>query len=194
VHVFDLIEDNDNYYIITEVIRGGPVSKRLKKNGPFNEQKTVNIVSQIVMALSYLHGMGICHRDLKLENIMFTSDKSLDIKLIDFGFSSFFKGKNQMYIILGSPLYMSPELVNQSNYDQGVDIWALGVMTYLLLSGKYLFAAPSCDEIHQNTLEKKISFDEPEFENITGLAKDFMMLCLERDPEKRSDINELMSH
>ena len=89
---------------------------------------------------------------------------------------------------------MSPELVNQSNYDQGVDIWALGVMTYLLLSGKYLFAAPSCDEIHQNTLEKKISFDEPEFDKVTGLAKDFMMLCLERDPEKRSDINELMTH
>ena len=84
--------------------------------------------------------------------------------------------------------------MNQSNYDQGVDIWALGVMTYLLLSGKYLFAAPSCDEIHQNTLEKTISFDEPEFKNVTGLAKDFMMLCLERDPEKRSDINELMTH
>lgn len=72
-----------------------------------------------------------------------------------------------MFVILGSPLYMSPELVNQSNYDQGVDIWALGVMTYLLLSGKYLFAAPSVDEIHENTLTKKICFDDKDFEKVS---------------------------
>lgn len=144
VKTYDLIEDDDNYYIVTEIIKGGPVSKRIKQKGPLKEKSALIIVSQVVDAIAYLHEKGICHRDLKLENIMFTSDKSLQIKLIDFGFAVEFRD-NDMYVILGSPLYMSPELVEQAAYDQGVDIWALGVLTYLLLSGKYLFAAASVE-------------------------------------------------
>ena len=110
VKTYDLIEDDDNYYIVTEIIKGGPVSKRIKQLGPLKEKSALIIVSQIVDAVAYLHERGICHRDLKLENIMFTSDKSNQIKLIDFGFAVEFRD-NDMYVILGSPLYMSPELV-----------------------------------------------------------------------------------
>ena len=90
-----------------------------------------------MQALLYLHSRNIAHRDLKLENLLFTSKniENLSVKLIDFGFASKFNKKEGMTLVLGSPLYLAPELVNKQNYDEKVDIWALGCITYLLLSG-----------------------------------------------------------
>ena len=112
VSIVDLLEDNENYYIVSEVIKGGPVSKRIRKNGPLKENKSLHIIKQVIDAIHYLHSMDICHRDLKLENIMFDKVGGFDIKLIDFGFATkFSKDEDTLVVILGSPLYMAPELV-----------------------------------------------------------------------------------
>ena len=117
VSIVDLLEDNDNYYIVSEVIKGGPVSKRIRKNGPLHENKSRYIIKQVIDAVHYLHSMNICHRDLKLENIMFDKVGWFDIKLIDFGFATkFSKNEDTLVVILGSPLYMAPELVEQKYY------------------------------------------------------------------------------
>lgn len=117
VSIVDLLEDNDNYYIVSEVIKGGPVSKRIRKNGPLHENKSRYIIKQVIDAVHYLHSMNICHRDLKLENIMFDKVGGFDIKLIDFGFATkFSKNEDTLVVILGSPLYMAPELVEQKYY------------------------------------------------------------------------------
>jgi len=94
-----------------------------------------------MQALEYFHNINIVHRDLKLENVMFTSNDfdDLNLKLIDFGFASKFERENGMSLILGSPLYMAPELVKREKYDDKVDIWALGCIMYLLLSGQTPF-------------------------------------------------------
>ena len=95
-----------------------------------------------MQALSYLHSKNIAHRDLKLENILFTESdpKNLRLKLIDFGFAQKFEREKGMTLILGSPLYMSPELVQRTpGYTDKVDVWALGCITYLLLSGQTPF-------------------------------------------------------
>ena len=91
--------------------------------------------------MDYIHGKNIAHRDLKLENLMFlSSDKNnFQLKMIDFGFAQKFDRNVGMTLILGSPLYMAPELVKRQNYDDKVDIWALGCVTYLLLSGQTPF-------------------------------------------------------
>ena len=117
VSIVDLLEDNENYYIVSEVIKGGPVSKRIRKNGPLHENKSRYIIKQVIDAVHYLHSMNICHRDLKLENIMFDKVGGFDIKLIDFGFATkFSKNEDTLVVILGSPLYMAPELVEQKYY------------------------------------------------------------------------------
>ena len=117
VSIVDLLEDNENYYIVSEVIKGGPVSKRIRKNGPLKENKSLHIIKQVIDAIHYLHSMDICHRDLKLENIMFDKVGGYDIKLIDFGFATkFSKDEDTLVVILGSPLYMAPELVEQKYY------------------------------------------------------------------------------
>ena len=91
-----------------------------------------------MQALTYLHSKNIAHRDLKLENLLFVSPetKNLKIKLIDYGFATKFDREKGMTLILGSPLYMAPELVKRmSGYSDKVDVWALGCITYLLMSG-----------------------------------------------------------
>ena len=105
-----------------------------------------------MLALNYMHQQNIAHRDLKLENLLCisTSKDDLGVKLTDFGFATFFDPKNGMNKALGSPLYMSPELHNfdekiSHTYDNRVDVWSLGVVTYILLSGEIPFDITGTD-------------------------------------------------
>jgi calcium-dependent protein kinase len=93
-------------------------------------------VKQIFLALNYMHQNKIVHRDIKPENVLIESIENLEIKLTDFGFATYFDRKNELNEVLGSPLYMPPEIVSHSGYDNKVDIWSTGVMTYILLVGK----------------------------------------------------------
>lgn len=94
-----------------------------------------------MQGLEYLHKKDIAHRDVKLENVMFVSQDPniLEVKIIDFGFAQKFDKERGMDLILGSPLYMAPELVKKDTYFEKVDVWALGCITYLLLNGNTPF-------------------------------------------------------
>lgn len=111
--VYDMIEDSNYFAIVTELIEGGPIVDRVLEQGPFNEVGTRTIIIQVMNVLKYLHRKSVAHRDLKMENILFTSSdpNDLNIKLIDFGFATKFSKKKGMSLILGSPLFMAPELV-----------------------------------------------------------------------------------
>lgn len=129
---------------------------RLQYIGQFPEDEVLRIIKQVAEALQYLHFNSIAHRDIKLENIMFAEEDqdNLQIKLIDFGFAEKFDRKKGMKIILGSPLYMAPELVAKEVYNECIDVWALGIITYLLLSGLTPFQSHTIQQIHENVLNK----------------------------------------
>lgn len=137
----ELLEDDENFYIVTEILEGGELFDRLISLGSFSEAKAGFLVKQVLLALSYMHGQNIAHRDLKPENILLesSSDKKLEVKIADFGFSCLFDPKQGLDTILGSPLYMAPELILRKKYNEKVDVWSLGVITYMLLSGKNPF-------------------------------------------------------
>lgn len=126
-----------------------------------SEDETKVIVKQVLSCLLYLHSKNIVHRDIKLENILFSSDsyKNLKVRLIDFGFATTYDRMNGMQLILGSPLFMAPELVKREIYDERVDIWALGVLAYVLMSAIQPFGANNVQKIHTKTMEKIIEFD-----------------------------------
>ena len=93
------------------------------------------------MAINYMHKQSITHRDLKPENILLESKNidTLDIKIADFGFSCIFDPDEGLDLVLGSPLYMAPEIIEGKIYNEKVDIWSIGVITYMLLSGRNPF-------------------------------------------------------
>ena len=103
----------------------------------------------MLLAINYMHQMKVTHRDLKPENILLESKdlNSLDIKISDFGFSCFFDPTKGLNLVLGTPLYMAPEIILRKNYNEKVDIWSIGIITYMLLSGQSPYNGKTKEQI-----------------------------------------------
>jgi len=132
-------------------LEGGELYDLILTMQKFSEKDAVKIIRQILLGLNYMHKKNIIHRDIKPENILLESKdiNNVVVKITDFGFAKCydpqtFEGLDD---ILGSPLYMAPEIVKKMKYDAKVDIWSLGVMVYIILSGKPPFSWKTKDEI-----------------------------------------------
>ena len=112
--------------------------------------------------------------------------------MIDFGFAEKFDRKKGMKLILGSPLYMAPELVNKEIYNESIDVWALGIITYLLLSGITPFQSTTIQQIHENVLNNDVFFDSRNWTGVSDEAKHFILTCLNKDHKARKSINWLL--
>lgn len=147
MNVNELLEDDEYFYIITELLSGGELFDRISEVKNFSEAKAGYIIKQVLLALNYMHQQKITHRDLKPENILLESSnlKKLEVKIADFGFSCIFDPKQGLDLVLGSPLYMAPEIIMGQTYNEKVDIWSTGVITYMLLSGRNPFPGSNKD-------------------------------------------------
>jgi len=121
--------------MITEFMAGGELFETITKRKNFSENIAAKIMKQILQAVNYLHLKRIVHRDLKPENLMLVAEDGYEIKLIDFGLSRTFSPDKKMYSRLGTPFYIAPEVLKKK-YDQRCDIWSIGVILYILLSGR----------------------------------------------------------
>jgi serine/threonine protein kinase len=138
--VYQVVRREDKIYLIMEYCPNGELYQRIVDNGPMPEQEACRVVRQIVSALAYLKKMGISHRDIKPENIML--DKNWNVKLVDFGFACYSKGaKGPMKkTVCGTPAYAAPEVHARQEYNpEHVDVWAVGVTLYAILSSKLPF-------------------------------------------------------
>jgi serine/threonine protein kinase len=126
---------------------------------------------------------SITHRDIKPENILLVSDEinNFEIKIADLGFAQKFDQKTGLDLVLGTPLYMAPELIKHQKYTEKVDVWGLGVITYQLLSGRTPFDDNKIKKINKNILGKEVKFPTKQWGCITPQAKDFILKCLDRD-------------
>lgn len=113
MHVNEIMEDHDHYYIVTEILEGGELFDRIIDVKQFSEKKAANILKQVLLAINYMHKMNVTHRDLKPENILLESKnvEDLDVKIADFGFSCIYDPEIGLDLVLGSPLYMAPEII-----------------------------------------------------------------------------------
>jgi calcium-dependent protein kinase len=123
-----------------------------------------------------MHQKNITHRDLKPENILLESkDKeNLDVKIADFGFSCIFDPNEGLDLVLGSPLYMAPEIITGKNYNEKVDICAIGVITYMLLSGRNPFPGKNKKDVKRMSVEIEVNLDKPAFKKLDPLSLDFI--------------------
>ena len=133
--------------------------------------------AQIVLALEHLHAKHIMHRNIKLENLLcmpqHNRNDPLTVKLTDFGFACYLKMGEELKLPLGSPLYMAPEIIERKNYDHRVDTWAIGVMTYICLSGTPPFYDEKPDKLKDRICNDDLQFGK-QFDKISSHAKDFM--------------------
>jgi len=196
IRIIDLLEDDENFYVVSEVVHGGELFKRLTKLESFSEGQGADIIHQIMLGLNYLHKQSITHRDIKLENILLVSNDidNFEIKIADLGFAQQFDKETGLDLVLGTPLYMAPELVLNKKYTEKVDVWSLGIITYQLLSGRTPFDASKIKKINYNIINKEIKFPEKYWSGISQAAKDFILKCLERNQETRPSIAELFDH
>lgn len=148
-------------WLVTELCTGGDLSSR-----KLNEHDTKNVIEQVLRALVYLHRMGVVHRDIKLENILYENhSKNATIRLIDFGLSKTFDRTESLGDYARTPYTMAPEVAAdpKSIVTDKMDVWAVGVITWILLSGEFPFIKTNSDLKDQEKMTKlkKVNFAEP---------------------------------
>eukprot|EP00931_Biecheleriopsis_adriatica_P026832 TRINITY_DN1625_c0_g1_i1.p1 TRINITY_DN1625_c0_g1~~TRINITY_DN1625_c0_g1_i1.p1 ORF type:complete len:551 (-),score=97.37 TRINITY_DN1625_c0_g1_i1:173-1825(-) len=195
VKFWEAYEDKHFLYVVMDICRGGEVFSRIVELRLFTEVDAAFIGAQMVAALAYIHAKSIIHRDTKAENFLL-SDKSQTavVKLIDFGMASKFEHGQFFDELCGSPHYLAPELVGQK-YNHMVDIWAFGVLLYLMLYGKYPFDGQEFRDIMLKILAGKIRFRRKDgAPPLSNSAVHILQCCLEVKPSKRLTAQEALKH
>ncbi len=182
INIYEVYITSVSYDIVMEHCKGGSLLDRinslLEQNKCFSEDEAALIIRQILSALNYAHQSGIVHRDIKLENVLFLEENpsSLLVKLIDFGLSAFFeKGIKTMKEKLGTCYYISPEVLN-GNYNEKCDIWACGVLLYILLIGVPPFSGDVDNE--EEVMYEKIKRFDYSFNNKRKIIFVFYLILI----------------
>uniref|UniRef100_UPI00398E40F0 death-associated protein kinase 1 isoform X3 n=1 Tax=Pristiophorus japonicus TaxID=55135 RepID=UPI00398E40F0 len=192
----DVYENKTDVILILELVSGGELFDFLAEKESLTEEEATEFLKQILNGVHYLHSKCIAHFDLKPENIMLLDKKSPKprIKLIDFGLAHEINFGNEFKNIFGTPEFVAPEIVNYEPLGLEADMWSIGVITYILLSGASPFLGDSKLETLANVSAVNYEFDEEFFKNTSGLAKDFIRKLLVKDPKKRMTIEDSLQH
>jgi len=194
IRLIDVYEEEEFLFIITELMEGGELLDRLSERKTFCEEDAIQLVKNILEAIRYLHDLKIAHRDLKPENLLLKSkDNDTDVRLADFGISRFFD-EGFMKTTCGTPAYTAPEVLESSSYTMAVDLWSIGIITYLLLSGKTPFQANSMPRMFMKIMEADFDFPEEDWANVSEGAKHFITQLLRKNPLKRMPAAEALKH
>ena len=196
VHLLDHFENGEYIFIVMEYIKGGSLTDYMKNNKfDFTERRAAELIYQLAKGLKYLHKYGIIHRDLKPDNIMLTeaSDKG-NIKIMDFGLSKILGKKEKSVDGFGTLTFVSPEVLIRKPYNKEVDIWSLGVILYLMLSGDLPFDDPDDDEtkIAKSIVYQDVKFPQEKFGKRSKAVIDLIKGCLTKEPKNRIKIDEIL--
>ncbi|KAI1732161.1 protein kinase domain-containing protein [Ditylenchus destructor] len=195
--IYDAFATSTNDVIlIMEIVEGGELFERVAaENYILTETAVSMIVYQICEAIRYIHSQNIIHLDLKPENIMCVSQTGNQIKLIDFGLAQHFDGQRDLLFMAGTPEFAAPEVIKYEPLDFHTDMWSLGVITYILLSGVSPFLGDNVALTYCNVERGKYEFCEEFTENcISDEAKDFIQKLLVLDKHKRMLPDDCMKH
>jgi len=196
IHLLDHFENGEYIFIVMEYIKGGCLTDYLKKNEfDFSEKRAAEIIYQLAKGLKYLHKYGIIHRDLKPDNIMLTeaSDKG-NVKIMDFGLSKILGKKEKSTDGFGTLTFVSPEVLIRKPYNKEVDIWSLGVILYLMLSGELPFDDPDDNEqnIAKAIVYQDVKFPSEKFGKRSKSVIELIQRCLTKDPKSRIKVDEII--
>ncbi|XP_027761860.1 serine/threonine-protein kinase DCLK2-like [Empidonax traillii] len=198
-NIIMLIEEMDTpteLYLVMELVKGGDLFDAITSSTKYTERDGSAMVYNLASALKYLHGLNIVHRDIKPENLLVCeySDGTKSLKLGDFGLATVVEGP--LYTVCGTPTYVAPEIIAETGYGLKVDIWAAGVITYILLCGFPPFRSENNlqEDLFDQILVGKLEFPSPYWDNITDSAKELISLMLHVNAEARYTAAQILSH
>eukprot|EP00903_Cladosiphon_okamuranus_P008290 g7977.t1 len=195
IKLLDFFEKKDHYYMVVEKVRGGELFDRIVDKVVYNEKEARDLVSTLLQAVKYCHDRGIVHRDLKPENLLLVSEKDdALVKVADFGFAQKFMPDIGLTTQCGTPGYVAPEILMRKKYDAAVDMWSVGVITYILLGGYPPFHDDNQARLFAKIKKGVYSFHDEYWAEISPEAKDLIAKMLTVDPTKRLTAAQALEH
>ena len=197
IKLYDVFENEKYIYIIMEYCAGGDLFNYIEKRDfKIKESRAAEIVHKLCTAVYFLHQYGIIHRDLKPENILMTDiTDDADIRLVDFGLGKMIGPGEKCDEPFGTFSYVAPEVLQEKPYDFKVDLFAIGIITYLLVAGFLPFDDENSEkEIARQTVYEPTPFPSFVWKNISLEAKMFVDNLLDKNPDKRMNIQEVLQH
>lgn len=181
--------------MVMEYVAGGELFERIVDDSfEHTEVSSVGYMRQILEGIKYMHQQNILHLDLKPENIVCVDRTGSQIKIIDFGLACKLDPNTPLKVMQGTPEFVAPEVINFEAVTLTTDMWSVGVICYILLSGESPFQGESDTETLALVTAAQWEFDEESFEEITDMAKDFISSLLNKDPRRRLSCEEALAH
>jgi len=190
VKLFGHFEDNNFCYFIMEYIPGGNIYSLVQRLRPVSLKGIASIMKDVISAVYFLHHMSpkIVHRDIKPENVLL--DQQNRAKLTDFGWSNYMQGNMKRTTVCGTPVYLAPEIINNTGHDEHVDIWCIGILLFELIVGRPPFSGETEQIIRYNIMKMRINWPN----NIDRDAADLISRILKYNPEERISLEQMLLH
>lgn len=195
IQLYDAFESKYNIVLVMEYVEGGELFERIiDENYNLTEMDTILFIKQICEGIQYMHQMYILHLDLKPENILCVNRATNKIKIIDFGLARRYKPREKLRVNFGTPEFLAPEVVNYDFVSFSTDMWSLGVITFMLLSGLSPFLGDDDNETLNNILSCSWDFEDEEFRDVSDQAKDFISKLLIKEKCWRISATAALKH
>jgi len=189
--LINVYEEPERLMLVMEVCKGGEIFEWISANG-VDEKKAADLVFQMLLSVNYLHDRQIVHRDLKLENFLFETKAYEYVKLIDFGMARYWSNNRNMKLACGTVGYVAPECLNE-DYTIKCDMWAMGVITYVLLCGDMPFKGSEPEQIAA-IKACQYTMDAPNWANVSEKARDFVVKLMTLDVDARMSARQALEH
>eukprot|EP00794_Sanderia_malayensis_P018939 gene18939-20844_t len=198
INLIEVFESKECVYLVMELATGGELYERIKMKGHLSEKESIRALQMVLDGVVYLHSKGITHRDLKPENLLFYHPgHDSKILITDFGFAKTTSSSDENTLFTtwcGTPEYVAPELLCKKPYTNSVDMWAIGVITFVMISGHLPFAAESPPKLYQQIVRAKYSYSREIWKSTSDGAKSFIDSLLQVEPEKRLKAVDARKH
>lgn len=198
----DFFEDGNNYYLIMDLVSGGDLMDFVTNNGPIPEEPAREITRQVLCALQYVHSLGISHRDIKPDNVLIAQDEPVIVRISDFGLAKLTKSGSSLQTFCGTLAYLAPEIMRKKHsetsrsaiYSNKVDIWSVGCMLYVILTGYLPFNNNTQYALYQSVLSGNFCMEPLIEAKVSKPCLEFLRYVLDVDPNTRPSSEQALQH